>query len=152
MLLSELMIIHLGTQIKQNGTYVAVTPIEATKVLLEEWLAEQPFVRTKRDLHCTVIYSKSPVKVDVDDTEYICQPKSFDIFEDGTNKVLVLKLEAPSLFEWNKKLMLLGATSDYPKYQPHITLGDGDGVNLKDLKLPNFGLILGNAYTEELEP
>lgn len=129
-----------------NGTYVAVLPNLATRMLLQEWALGQglPIVN---DLHVTVLYSRNPIIVTPRVFDYQAIATGFEIFDDGC---LVLKLQSEALTNRHNDLIRAGGTHDYPRFNPHVTLVKGK-CEISDLKLPNFALTFGDEYTEELD-
>lgn len=78
----------------------------------------------KDDIHSTVIYSRLPEtpKTGTYVVEYKVKVKGFDVF--GPEKdCLVLLIKSKDLVRLNADCMAAGATSNYPIYNPHITIG-----------------------------
>lgn len=107
-------------------------------------------------LHTTLIYSRKfcpNIKIDTDNSKHICEFIGYDIFGDGEEKILVIKLNAPSVTARHLKLMAENnATYDYPIFQPHITLSyNYTGKDILDLPVIDFDIILGEEYVEDLK-
>lgn len=115
-------------QVRQP-TYVAVKPdLESRESLVE--LAEviglsNSLLVPEDKMHCTVAYSRDPI----DDPSTIVQTflpatatgDDFDMFG-PEKKTLVLKLSSVSLRALHVSLRNLGASHDYPTFEPHVTL------------------------------
>lgn len=133
--------------LNSEGTYVAVKLTYAATVLLQQWAVENN-LEPLDDYHTTILYSRNYVPVVVEaDKLHFATPTEFEMFDGGC---LVLKLDAPTLTVRNEQLMLMGGTSDYDTYQPHITLATNIQMP-ENLKLPNFSIVLGDEYTEAID-
>lgn len=90
------------------------------------------------ELHVTIIYSRTPVDWMTmgetwDDAIEIREggPRASDLF--GLERDYLVLQFASSSLEWRHSDMLrLGASSDHPKYQPHITIAHGPDVAYQD--------------------
>lgn len=114
------------------------------------------------DLHVTIAYSRRPI-------DWMKIPAAFDMDTDGKLTVppggarrvavlgdkgaVVLKFSSPALQWRHKDIRELGASWDYPEYQPHITLTyDAGRVDLDSVK-PYLGpIIFGPERFEQLDP
>lgn len=112
------------------GTYAKLVPTETTKTRIAAVLDQLCIDATKPDkLHTTVIYSRvhcpyaATMKPMVPIT---ATAKGFALFgNDPESKCLVLLLDCPEAEFLHGMCRLHGATHDYDKYEPHITLSYG---------------------------
>ena len=132
-------------ELKSSGTYVAVVPTPATWALLEAWAAENG-VQLDQKLHTTLLFSRKVVGVELSKDEHHGMFTGFEVFRD---KVVAL-LDAPSMIARHEQFIAQGGTHDYPDFQPHISLFDGN-MGYGELKPIDFGMILGMEYSEPLD-
>lgn len=115
------------------------------------WAVEQGFDKSLKadDLHVTIAFSKQPV--DWDEIEPLTDELRVDngkreIKPLGDEGAVILAFESAALTNrWNS-LKGLGATWDYPEYQPHVTISykSGSGsVDLSKIKPYDGPLIFG---------
>jgi hypothetical protein len=149
----------------QRGTYAAVKANQETKDKLEAYMEKNKIpTPVKVDkLHVTLIYSrkhlegfKAEGKLD---KPYACKPKEFVVWktkpedpkEEKTN-CLVLQLNSPELIKRHEHIMKeFGATFDFDKYTPHITLSYSIGdMDIENLPKIDFDLVFDTEYAEEL--
>jgi hypothetical protein len=149
---------HKHKGFENKGTYVAVKVINNKE--LTEWFSNQGLtIEDPSDLHITIAYSSKYFKHKINEDNIII-PKNdvlgFDLFGDDED-ILVMTLKSKELSNRHKLTDEEGAYYDYPVYQPHITLS----YNFKPtkrtklseyFKLPNFDIVLGNEYVEDLDP
>lgn len=130
-----------------NGTYVAVVPNESTLALLVDWAANAK-VTLDPKLHCTLLFSRTPLEITVLPDEYACTPKGFTNLGDA----IVLLLECPALEARHYQFIDQGGTHDFDGYVLHMTLiAKPETIKIQDLPDVNFGLIFGKEYTEDLD-
>jgi len=134
----------------KDGTYVAMNMRKESKMMLDNFLKMtlDPMPRVDPDsYHVTIIYSRTPVpqaeKFKSDELIYSAVASKFEIFptkNDG--KCLVLKLDFPFAKALNKELSMMGATSDYAEYKPHVTIAYDTDIDIDPTKLslPAFEL------------
>jgi hypothetical protein len=143
----------------KKGTYVGLRVLDpANKQLYQHCLDAGITIKKSlfdRRLHATLIYSRKycPNIVPATDVIHACSFIGYDIFGQGDERILVIKLNAPSVVARHLKLMAdHDAEYDHPTFQPHITLtynfvGD-DVTNLPPI---DFEINLGEEYVEDLK-
>ncbi|AEJ90208.1 RNA ligase [Acinetobacter phage ZZ1] len=137
-----------------RGTYAAVKFSNDTLDALCDLQDKlKLFDATPRDkLHSTICYSRVfvPFKP-MDNLGIIAYAKDFEIFEHNGKRALVLLLDSPYLHSRFAYAQALGATYDFPDYQPHITLAYDIGAMAKP-KL-EFKISIGatHEYVEDLD-
>ena len=120
------------------------------------------------DYHTTVIYSRKSIPR----AESLCKgfrgnafgdlkfkalryeifdPRGLESAGDDTG-ALVLILDAPELVQFHHQLLMMGGTSDYENYVPHITLSYSvpRDLDLESIPLPSFPMITSRAESEPL--
>lgn len=111
-----------------KGTYAKLLPdtLTSQKVAAMVGLLNVENGISARDLHVTVVYSR--VEVPAINNTSIKSPITakgigFDIYPnpDGT-KCLILHLDSEQLHKLHNDCRAIGATHDYPAYNPHLTL------------------------------
>lgn len=128
---------YLAESEHSSGTYAALSVSTASqqeiKKFVEQFLEvnDDAVLVKPEDYHCTLIYSRHPCP-DVKDMDFDlpveATPVGFDLFESKSDSTkgsmcLVLKLESKELRALEKTCRDdYGATSDFPTYEPHITL------------------------------
>lgn len=151
---------------RKNGIYVAVKFSDDTINRLLKYCnkANIPEVLKADEFHCTLSYSRKDVP-DFEPKEKIKEigvPYKFEVWPSSPNAFkkdmtycLVLKFKSDYLQKRFDKIMSMGATYDYDKYQPHISLSynvdkDFDVKKLPPIKeLGDFEIV--SEYSEELE-
>lgn len=106
--------------------YVRRDVINAAEV--RRWAESQGFTDIVPDLHVTVLYSRTPVdwfKAPTSWEEEIRLPaggpRAMETF--GEAKVLLI---SSNFLHWrHEELLGIGASTDYPEYQPHVTITYG---------------------------
>lgn len=127
---------HNTTVRKYTGTHGFYAWLNVAQDSLEDILNFIPELhinaRQLADLHCTVMYSKTPVPVGkIDENKQLPDPRF--IQEVGVKGitwwpghkeqgVLVLLLDPTHIQHLHEKWKKLGAIPTYPDYTPHITL------------------------------
>lgn len=134
------------------GTYACLKLSQESKDRLHQFMKDtiQSPV-DKEDYHCTVVYSHKDVTQAIQSQ----QPKlpitakaiGYESFDGGA---YVLKIESKELNQLHKETRNLGATYDYPQYNPHITLSY-DNKPIEDQKVPDFDLVFDQYHIEELK-
>ena len=142
-----------------KGTYVGLRVLSPANSQLYSHFVEAkiPVKKSTFDkrLHMTVIYSRKHcpnLKVSPA-IKHVAEFIDYDIFTgSGTERVLVIKLSAPSIIARHVQLMAENnATYDYPTFIPHITISydfTGDIIGLPPIDFP---IILGEEYSEDLK-
>jgi hypothetical protein len=112
----------------EHGTYVSLIPCDADAKKLTEWVGDNltlSNVVPTKDLHTTLVYSKTPVPA-VEDYQFgkyfSGKIVGWKLLGDEQNKFLVAHVESEQLQDLYADMQKLGATSDYPDYIPHITV------------------------------
>lgn len=138
-----------------EGVYGSYKLTQASAEALTAWILDSEIVDpvATQDLHVTTTYSK------VDPTQEILPSNKTNIILDKDNfsittygRTLVLEVPSDELQEIHKSALDAGASSDYPDYNPHISISYNAKANENILPLlfpPNFDLILSH---EEVEP
>lgn len=116
----------------QSGVYAGVHFSEESKDEIMEMIKEMGLPNAvKRDsLHCTVLYSETPLDhfdVVADTTEinpsFKASISHFEAFDTDDGTCLVAVISSPRLFILHHTLKSAsGAEHSYPTYTPHITL------------------------------
>lgn len=152
------------SEIKNSkGTYVGYKVVVKTQKELAEYMDQNeiPNPLDPKKIHTTLIYSRKylpdfeprgPISVSA-------KPKEFVVWKgnDGSGEkkanCLILLLSCPEAEKRHKQIMdEYGATFDYDKFQPHITLSyDIGDMNIKDLKLPDITIEYSEEYEEDLD-
>ena len=131
-----------------------------TSASVDDIVKEYAF--SPKNLHVTVCYSRAPVswysKEFVPQTNTINLEKiktSLCIFDGGS---IVLKFDHPELFDRNSEFLSNGASSDFPSYKSHITIGNISETYLSEVDLVSaigrefyIDAVLGPEVFEELD-
>jgi len=153
---------------RRQGTYAAAKYDEVSCMILAQlmgiWKIPNP-INTK-DLHTTIIYSRTPIpevaQHNMDSTElksrgWKFSPKSLELFSSSSEKddksLLVMLLGAPELINLHNELVKTGATHDFPEYIPHVTLSYDVPANYdwQSIILPPIYFIPNKIYFEPLD-
>ncbi len=145
----------------KDGTYVSLEMDQHSRALLDHFVEMNLGLTERIDpntYHITVIYSRTPVPAaeTLDkNTTATANAVQYEVFptKEG-KKCLVLRVESKSAEYLNKWLTVQGATSDYDKYKPHVTLcydytGNDD---LSQLPIPQFPLAFDVLNVAPLDP
>ena len=134
----------------QYGTYASLKLSKESQDQLHEFISQyidQP--TSKEDLHCTVVYSKTPCpNVESHQPKLPITAKASG-YESFDSNAFVLKLESDTLQQFHKETRALGASYDYPEYKPHITLASNHTDT--SIPVPNFDLVFDQYHIEELK-
>lgn len=126
------------------------------------WAKSQGFdkITSPDDLHVTVVYSKTPVdwmkmgQAWEGDTkgEITVPPGGARLVEPLGDKGAVVLLFSSDALQWrNKQMLESGASSDFPDYQPHVTITyEGKGVDLSKVEPFRGSLRFGPEIFEEI--
>lgn len=128
-----------------------------TTEALEKWAQSQGILTMieKWDLHVTLIYLQSPTDWDWDDSDNETLlikggDRSVALFGEESD-VLVLKIESSVLQERHAELIATGCSTDFPDYQPHITITyKGKGVDVSRLKPYTGDIKLEREWFQEV--
>lgn len=117
-----------------------------------DWVKDQGFEETLNRFHVTLAYSKSPVDWDkfvpkTDEVEINSFPRSIKKFDMGAT---VLAFSSMLFTFRHMQFISMGATWDYPDYNPHMTITykDSDISNIKPFTKP---LLFGPETFREIE-
>lgn len=134
----------------KKGTYVSVKIKNAKKLV--DWFSSQG-VKTiiPEQLHSTISYSRSEFKREPSESEIVVPSFSLrEIAPLGDEGAIVLKYDSEKMQNRFNECIKAGATYDYDEYIPHITISyNGKDLNLNNLKIPDFDIVL---YNETVEP
>lgn len=100
-------------------------------------------------LHATVLFSRNPIDVEPNQTQYFGTSTAIDTFGVGNN-IVVLKMNSPSLCQRHDDLIGMGGTHDYPEYQCHVTLTYNNDKPIV-CKYRGVDLIFVDEYVEPLD-
>jgi hypothetical protein len=141
-----------------KGTYAGynLAPVSADRLV--RFLKDNGIPCSQEEFHVTLLYSRKDHS-----EQFSPNPDLFHMaFHDGYAlfdshipgcRCLVMKLRCPSLIQRHVALMAeLGATYDYPIYNPHITLSCSVPEDFSTFKLPTMkgSLMLVGEYYEPL--
>lgn len=142
-----------NNDIDSTGTYVAVKVVNNEQ--LRDWYVKQGLdVIPAEELHVTIAYSRKVFDRTINEADINITPENIkdELELLGDDGAIVIKLNSPELHNRFKECMEAGATFDYPEYQPHITLTyESKDVDLSKFEKPDFDIILGNEYVNELD-
>jgi len=120
------------------------------------WAKEQGFTDVVPDLHVTVIHSRTPVDWFEMGESWSPRleisaggPRQMEAFgQDGNYYALLI---VANELKWRHEAMVeLGASWDWPEYQPHITIQVGGDVDLTKVTPYQGKIILGPEIFEEV--
>lgn len=117
-----------------HGTLYVNRPLKNAQDVIA-WAKSQGFKTTlpAKDMHVTVVYSKTPLAWPAGKTDQITADNKSGraVQRLGDEGAIVLKFKDKTLQDRNKELLELGAKSDYDSYIPHVTISyNGAGVDL----------------------
>lgn len=144
----------------KDGTYVAYKMGLQSREMLDHFVEMNLGLTERIDpdtYHVTVIYSKTPVpdaeRYDGDSTA-VAVPVGYEVFptKDG-GRCLVMRVAAPDIVQLNKVMTMLGATSDYDTYKPHVTIcyNYTGADDVSTLPLPQFHLEFSGLEVKPLD-
>lgn len=153
---------------KKKGTYAGVRFDHDTKMRIQEYIKKNkiPNPLSPYKMHNTLIYSRKHLP-DFKaqgrlDPAWVGEPTKFDVWESQSDedtgektKCLILKFECTECVERHNEIMdKHGATHDFDKYYPHITLsydiGNFDIKSLPDPAKEIGDLKIVQEYREDL--
>lgn len=141
----------------EAGTYIPVLPSAASAAELSKFVHDNipdtsEEIVSPEEYHCTVIYSKKPLKNF--DKSYLDRALPLQATANRWtlfNTCLVLEIESNNLTRLNRTITrVYGATSDYPTYRPHITVDQNYKGKLPS-KLPGFNITFAGSDIKSLE-
>jgi phage-related protein (TIGR01555 family) len=123
---------------------------------IERWAKAQGFTDIVPDLHVTIAYSRQPVdwfKVGTSWSEKVeigaGGPRQMErLGPDG--KYIALLITANELVWRHREIVELGASWDWPDYQPHISIQVGGDVDLAKVEPYQGKIVLGPEMFEEV--
>jgi hypothetical protein len=125
---------------------------------VKAWAQEQGFKSILSDLHVTIVYSKTAVdwmkmgqsgqpKLTIDEGG----PRQMEQF--GPNGAVVLAFQSFELSYRNETMMDAGCTSDFPEYQPHMTISfKGAPEEVSSIEPYQGELVFGPEIFAEITP
>lgn len=141
-----------------KGTYIGVrfdkSSLDMLKSLQKDLSIPNP--TPVSDMHSTVIFSRNQIDFPVEKSvnEKVSPDVKFHIFTTKSGKrALVLLIDSDYLRARHELGNQLGATYDFPDYQPHVTLSYDVGDRkypTKKFKLDKE-LVIASEYHEELD-
>jgi len=152
----------VGDSSAPRTLYVRRDVLNGAEIL--KWARAQGFGKTlaASDLHVTITYSKTPLdwlkvapEYGMDDSgKLVVQPGGPRVIEPlGDEGAVVLKFRNWRLEGRHKEILEAGATSDYPEYQPHVTITyEPGGVDLSKVEPYTGKIVLGPEIFEEVVP
>jgi hypothetical protein len=112
----------------EHGTYVSLTPSPESAKRLDDWVRDNLTLSNtvpRKDLHTTLVYSRTPVPA-VESYPFrfpiVGTIVGWKLLGDDNNKFLVAHVLSSELQALYADMKMLGCTSDYPEYIPHITV------------------------------
>jgi 2'-5' RNA ligase len=138
-----------------KGTYAAVKFDPETLDKIQEIQRKlnlfEPVPRD--DLHSTICFSRVQVPYKPEsEAKHIGQTGSFTVFKTQTGKrALVLRIESDYLHARHKYANDIGATYDFPDYQPHVTLAYDIGAIAQPPDIESFQVGITNEYVTDLD-
>jgi 2'-5' RNA ligase len=146
----------------KDGTYVSMDLSDQCRELIDHFVEMNLGLTERVDkstYHITVIYSRTPVPtaeqhvgITTDIGATVTGYEVFPTKNDG--KCLVMRLDFPFAETLNRQLTAEGATSDYDKYKPHMTIAYDikQDVDPHTLPVPQFKLQFGEVKVAPLDP
>lgn len=148
---------------KNKGTYAGYKLSAPSKKYLSDFMKENeiPNALDPDKLHVTLVYSRKhlPDFKPLGNVSIAAKPEQFVVWKgrDSTGSkeanCLILLLDCPEAEERHKQIKdEHGATFDYDKYQPHITLSyDIGDMKIARLKVPTRNIMFVEEYVEDLD-
>lgn len=137
------------------GTYAAVRFTEDTLDLIEDLQKVlnifDPVPRDK--IHSTICFSRVFVPYrPIEAKHFVGLTDKLTVFEHNGKRALVLLLDSGYLNERHNYAMALGATFDFPSYNPHITLSYDIGASeIPNINVSGIPLTSLTEYVEDLD-
>lgn len=128
---------------------------------ITEWAKSQGFKSVLNDLHVTIIHTRTPMDwIKVGEPESWSQnskggmtvnaggPRLMERFGEAT----VLQFASSQLAWRHEDIKRLGAETDYPEYQPHITISwDANDIDISKVEPYRGEIILGEEVFSEVK-
>lgn len=120
------------------------------------WAKSQGFETTQlpEDMHVTVVYSKTKLSWPEphENTIAVKLKGARSVKPLGDKGAVVLRFEDPTLAARHEQLLEAGAKSDFPTFQPHVTITwDGKGVDLSKVVPYDGDLVFGPEIFKEVD-
>lgn len=137
-------------------TLFASRPVENGQDLVD-WAKAQGFPTALKpdDMHVTQAYSKEPLiwPEAHDDAITVRSTDGRKVGLLGDQGAMVLHFDSPTLQARHEQLKTLGAKSDFPNFNPHVTISwQADGVDPAKVKPYDGPLVLGPERFKEVDP
>jgi cation transport regulator ChaB len=137
-------------------TLFASRPVENAKDVID-WAKGQGFPTTlvPEAMHVTQAYSKEPLQwpETLDNTVTVDGTAGRKVGSLGDQGAMVLHFDSPALSDRHQQLRDAGASSDYPLYQPHVTISwKADGVDPSKVTPYTGPIVLGPERFREIDP
>jgi hypothetical protein len=144
-----------------------LTPLYAYRPLVNtaeftKWAKSQGFTDIEADLHVTLAYSKKAVDwlqmadawgQNAEDGTLVVPPGGPRAVERFNDSATVLSFGSSALSSRAYEMKYSGCSSDYDRYQPHVTITyKKAAVNLKKVKPYTGKLVFGPEVFEEIAP
>lgn len=122
------------------------------------WARAQGFDTVQDDLHVTIMHTRTPmdwIKVGADDE--FRHDREFEIAPGGPRLMerfgdaVVLQFASSRLTWRHEDIKRLGAMTDYPEYQPHITISWGFEGDISQIEPYRGKIVLGPEIFEEVD-
>lgn len=128
---------------------------------IKRWAKSQGFDTVQEDLHVTIIHTRSPIdwiKVG-NDIEWADSGNTIKILAGGPRlmeqfgEAVVLQFASSRLTWRHEDIKRMGADTDYPEYQPHITITwkIPEGIDLSKVDPYRGEIVLGPELFEEVD-
>lgn len=133
--------------------YVAMYLAKETEDEIKKYIeANLQWMENNDDLHITVCYSRKNQMEQIKRKNYRCEWsfKWFDLFW-ADWKSLVIKIDSPELVKRNKELTdEFELISDYPDYQPHVSISYSFEWDINALPKIEFPFIFEHEIIENI--
>jgi len=142
--------------IYKKGVYISLKVSEESKKEINKW--QEKYLKgteyNKNDLHLTLIYSKKEHKERIETSSYKIPVivTEYDIYGEEGNECLVAKVKSEELLFKNSELVnKYGFISDFPNYEPHITLSyNMNNIQINSLPIIDFVIELEEETIAEI--
>jgi hypothetical protein len=137
---------------RQRGVFVMreLTPDSVPDV--RAWAKEQGIATLVPELHVTVCFSRAPFALPKLEKDFVVVrggERSMHVFGPGA---LVLVFESEELQKRHAHFRRLGASFDFPEYNPHVSLTYINAQNLVSIRPFEGQLVFGPEKMRLLEP
>ena len=136
-------------------TFAGVNLSKETEDNIRQYQAALKIPNPNKDLHITLLYSRKylPDYKALGTMDETAKPKSFQVFDHGGKRALVLKLDSSYLIDrFNTLMKEHDARYDYDQYQPHVTLSyDLEDIDEKTLPMFKYDIHMVNEYRKDFD-